>query len=153
MEDRRPFDVMVAFTGRHVEDGSTHQHPLVWAYDKEHPAAVELVFLDAMTSWIFSRDLLHTAAISGEQAGSEVSDVRIHPSFYAGQEQGHFLTLTMIGADSRYGPALPPETFILDRRVAQEFLYQTYDLVALGEEDYSVQLDAFLHVMQLGGGK
>jgi hypothetical protein len=45
---------------------------------------------------------------------------------------------------------LGDHVLILDRRTAQKFLYATFDLVQLGEEDYSVQVDAFLHVMQLG---
>lgn len=145
MEDHRPFDVMVQCSGTHIDPEGDHKHALIWAFDKEHPFAVELVFMPEFLSWIFARDLLFTAAIQGAPAGDgQAGDVLIQPSF--SQEYGNHLVLTL--KDETLS-----EDFILDRRTAQKFLYATFDLVALGEEDYSVQVDAFLHAMLLAEGE
>jgi hypothetical protein len=136
-DDHRPFDILVRCTGTHIDPDGDHKHALLWAYDKEHPAAVELVFVPELISWTFSRDLLFTAAVQGAPAGE--GDVLIQPQYST--THGSHLVLTLRSADGR-------EDFILDRRTAQKFLYATFDLVQLGEEDYTVQVDAFLLEMQ-----
>lgn len=145
MTEHRPFDVMVQCSGTHLDPDGAHKHALIWAFDKDHPYAVEMVFMPEFLSWVFSRDMLFTAAIQGAPAGDGTAgDVLIQPSY--SEEYGSHLVVTLKGD-------VLAEDFILDRRTAQKFLYQTFDLVALGEEDYSVQVDAFLHAMLLAEGE
>jgi hypothetical protein len=136
-QDQRPFDVLMRCTGVHKD----HRHALLWAYDKDDPAVVELVFVPELISWRFDRDLLFTAAIQGAPAG--LGDVMIQPSYSS--ERGNHLVLTL--RNEQDGPV---DDFFLDRRTAQKFLYSTMDLVQLGEEDYSAHVDAFLHALMLG---
>lgn len=135
--EHRPFDIMT----KAVVDHEDHQHTVILAYDADDSAAVEIVFIPEFISWIFARDLLFTAAIQGAPAGE--GDVLVQPGFSS--QHGSHLQVTFRSPDGE-------ETFILDRRTAQKFLYETMDLVALGEEDYSNQVDAALHVMLLGEG-
>lgn len=143
MKDQRPFDVLVRCSGVHLDPEGEHRHNLLWAFDKDDSAAVELVFIPEFISWTFARDVLHTAAVSGAPAGE--GDVRIQPAYSA--EHGFHLVLTI---RSKEEGVEVREDFILDRRTAQKFLYSTTDLVPLGEEDYSAQVDAFLHALMLG---
>lgn len=150
MDEHKPFDLMAKCTAKHVIPGEPdHSHAVILAYEMQDPAAVELIFIPEMISWKFGRDLLFTAAIQGAPAGDgQAGDILIQPVYST--SYGSHLLFTIRGAVSRDAPALPPEDFVLDRRTAQKFLYATFDLVPLGEEDYSAEVDAFLHVMQLG---
>src|SRR5688572_30805510 len=134
-QDHRPFDVLMRCTGVHED----HRHALLWAYDKDNPAAVDLVFVPELISWKFARDLLFTAAVQGAPAG--IGDVVVQPSYSS--TYGSHLVLTLRNHEDE-----SPEDFVLDRRTAQKFLYATMDLVALGDEDYSAEIDAALSMMR-----
>lgn len=133
--DHRPFDVAHPCI---IDHG--HEHTGVLAYDVNHPAAVELVFLPEMISWIFARDLLFQAAIQGVSAGE--CDVVAYP-----RDRSHVVVRV---TDYEGEKVVGHDDLVLDRRVAQKFLYATMDLVPLGEEDYSAQVEEFLHIMQRG---
>jgi hypothetical protein len=138
MQDHRPFDVMVQCSVYH----EGHHHPIVLAFDKEHPFAVELVFMPELVSYVFARETLFQAAIQGVPTGE--LDIHIDPVYTA--ERGSHLVLTL--KDYEGETFLSDHVLILDRRTAQKFLYTTFDLVQLGEEDYTAQVDAFLLEMQ-----
>jgi hypothetical protein len=140
MKDRRPFDVMVQCSVYH----EGHNHPVILAYDQENPAAVELVFMPEMVSWIFGRDVLFQAAIQGVPDGE--GDIHAYPAFSQDRGSHVVLSLREYAGDAYIGQ----HELILDRRTAQKFLYQTLDLVQLGEETYDAQIDAFLMLMQAG---
>ena len=140
MQDHRPFDVTVQCSVYH----EGHHHPVVLAFDKDHPFAVELIFMPEMAEYVFARELLFQAAIQGVPVGE--LDIRIDPVYTA--ERGSHLVITM--KDFEGETFLGDHVLILDRRTAQKVLYATMDLVQLGEEDYSAQVDAVLQVMQLG---
>lgn len=143
IQDHRPFDVVVPCSVFH----EGHHHPVVLAFDKDHPFAVELVFMPEMLEYVFARELLFQAAIQGVPTGE--MDIRIDPVYTA--ERGSHLVITAKDFDGQ--EFLGDHVLILDRRTAQKFLYQTFDLVNIGEEDYSVQVDAFLHAMLLAEGE
>jgi hypothetical protein len=140
MDDRRPFDVLHHCTIHHG-----HAHPGILAFDKEHPFAVELVFMPEMVSYVFGRDLLFQAAIQGVPCGD--GDIVISPAYSA--ERGSHLI--MVANDYNGETYVGTQTLLLDRRVAQKFLYATMDLVGLGEEDYSGAVDAFLLDIDVNG--
>jgi hypothetical protein len=147
-EMHRVFDVKMMCSAEHIDSPTQwHKHSVVLCYDKDNPAAVELVFLPELESWTFSRDLLFQAAIQGVPSGEQGGDIDFTP--VVSERFGNHIVMVLRGHDPEGGPDLT-EKFILDRRTAQKFLYATFDHVPLGEEDYSAQVDAFLHVMQLG---
>lgn len=149
MEANKPFDLLGKYTATHVnmDDQPDHKHAVLLGYEVQDPAAVELIFIPELISWKFSRDLLVTAAIQGAPAGEGAAgDVVIQPGY--GTAHGNHLLITFRGALRHDGPSLPPEDFILDRRSVQKFLYATMDLVPLGEEDYSAEIDIALSLMR-----
>lgn len=139
MEENKPFDILAKCTATHVnmDDEPDHKHAVLLAYEVQHPAAVELIFIPEMLSWVFSRDLLFTAAIQGAPAGE--GDVVVQPSYNT--SHGSHLLLTLRNDTGK-------EDFVLDRRSVQKFLYTTMDMVAIGEEDYSAEIDAALSLMR-----
>lgn len=134
MEPDKPFDLLGKCTAAHVIPGEPdHKHALLLGYEIQDPAAVEIIFIPELISWKFSRDLLVTAAIQGAPAGE--LDVLVQPGYNT--TYGNHLLLTLRNRDDQ-------EDFILDRRSVQKFLYSTMDLVPLGEEDYSAEIDVAL---------
>lgn len=142
MDAYRPFDLKAKCTATHVNMGDEHDHKHVvfLAYERQDPAAVTLIFIPEFLSWTFSRDLLFTAAIQGAPSGDgEAGDVLIQPNY--NNVHGSHLLLTLRNGETK-------EDFILDRRSVQKFLYATMDLVELGEEDYSADIDIALSLMR-----
>lgn len=148
MSEKRVFDVRVMCSAEHIDSPTQwHKHSVVLCFDKEHPAAVELVFLPELESWTFSRDLLFQAAIQGVPSGEQGGDIDFTP--LVSERFGNHIVMILRGHDTR-GTELE-EKFILDRRTAQKFLYATFDLVPLGEEDYSGAIDALLRDIDVTG--
>lgn len=112
--------------------------PTVLQYTTEDPAVIVVEFYtqDAVSVWHLSRDVFVHAAINQKIAG-ECSFV-LRP----GRDKGVPVMVACM---------IPPDQpdkhmhIMFRTRDVQLFLYDTFDQVRLGEEDYSVQVDQAIY--------
>lgn len=113
--------------------------PTVLAYDTDDPYAVSLEFYTGQQMdnvWSVSRDVLAKVAFSRKVAG-EVSFV-VQPVFHGGLPK-IVACMTPPGSDRR------DHTHVMFvNRDVQLFLYDTFDLCPLGEEQVTDRLEAEL---------
>jgi hypothetical protein len=127
-------------TSKLVSTGALEAIPTVLWYDDQDPCVVALEFHSyngTVSEWHVSRDVLATVAFSRKPAGEQ--NFILRPETF----QGMPMALACMRALDVPDPQGHQHILFVNRDL-QLFLYDTFDLVPLGDEDYSEQIDAAL---------
>lgn len=135
-----PTAVTAELTLRMVVDSErTIEVPCEWEYRSDEPYAVRATFRTgaADIEWMFARDLI----LEGMQRPSGEGDIVIWPEHHGS------VPLILLALNSPTGQAV----LECDRDHLEQFMRCTFDIVAVGEEGDSLDIDRTIHLI-LGGG-